>query len=69
MRRSRVEIPYRNGDEQDYFSRWRRVLSWASGEAKRIKRGYHKRCRRVARAEADECALRVFTNGRKWEEL
>jgi len=39
-----------NGDEHDAFSRRsRRLIRWKAGELKRIKRGYSKRIRKVAR--------------------
>lgn len=39
-----------NGDESDAFSRRsRRILSWGSGELKRIKRGFTKRSRQISR--------------------
>jgi hypothetical protein len=39
-----------NGDEQDAYTSWRRVMFWQSGELKRIKRRTHKRERREAKS-------------------
>jgi hypothetical protein len=47
----RGEIPMKGGDEQDAFTGWRRYLNWAPGRRKSIKRGYHKRVRRLVRRE------------------
>lgn len=49
MRRSRVEIPYNSGDEQDVFSPWRHVFCYTArpGVCKAVKRAYNKRVRRV----------------------
>ena len=46
-----------SGDEQDCFSRrWRRTTRWPSGKAKRIKRGFNRRVRRLAKAIQREVA-------------
>ena len=44
-----MKRPPVNGAEQDAFSRWRHVLSWRSGELRRIKRRASKRERRTAK--------------------
>jgi hypothetical protein len=51
------KIPMGSGDELDAFTRWRRYLHWRPGERARIKRGYRRRERQVARREC-RCALR-----------
>jgi len=40
------KLPYKSGDEQDWFTTWRRVLHWKSGQGKKIKRQFHKKMRR-----------------------
>jgi hypothetical protein len=52
MKRGRT-CPCRNGDEYDVFTKWRRIISWARGETKRVKRGYNRRARREACREYD----------------
>ena len=47
-------IPLADGDEHDYFSRWRRILSVFynnTGLGKKMKRKYNKRVRREVRNE------------------
>ena len=44
MKRARV-----NGEEQDAFSCWRRVMAWRPGERKAIKRRSNRRERRKVR--------------------
>ncbi|MBZ0210182.1 MAG: hypothetical protein K8F92_11080 [Hyphomicrobium sp.] len=39
----------KNGDEYDAFSRNRGIHSWRRGKLRRIKRGFSKRMRRLAR--------------------
>lgn len=54
-------IPMKGGDEQDVFSRWRKVLCYTSrpGVCKSVKRKYNKRFRKASkqslasRADAD----------------
>lgn len=43
----------KSGEEQDVYSKWRKVLIWASrpGAVKKVKRRTHKRERREAKAE------------------
>lgn len=41
-------LPLVSGDEQDAFTRWRRVLAWRAGERAAIKRRYNRRVRRLA---------------------
>ena len=45
------DVPVANGDEQDVFSGWRRVMCRTKrpGVCKRIKRGFARRVRRYAR--------------------
>ena len=45
------DVPLNNGDEQDVFSGWRRVMcrTKRAGVCKRIKRGFSRRVRRYAR--------------------
>jgi hypothetical protein len=38
-------------DEQDAYTRWRRLLRWRPGQIARIKRHTHQRERRAARRE------------------
>ena len=45
-------IPMRTGDEYDALTPWRKVLHWRAGERARIKRGYRRRERRIARWDA-----------------
>jgi len=42
-------IPMADGDEFDYFTRWRRVMTWGRGMGRWIKRKYNKRLRRKLR--------------------
>lgn len=46
-------IPMKGGAEMDVFGRWRKVMCYLSrpGVCKRVKRGYNKRVRRVAKME------------------
>lgn len=43
----------KTSEEQDVYSKWRKVLIWASrpGAVKKVKRRTHKRERREAKAE------------------
>ena len=41
----------KTGDEYDAFTGWKRYLHWRPGERKRIKRGYNRRARRLAKLE------------------
>ena len=43
------EIPMNSGDEHDALTRWRRFLHWKPGERVRIKRGFRRRVRRLAK--------------------
>ena len=45
-------IPLKGGDEQDYVA-GKRSHSGGAGKRKPIKRGYQRRVRRVAKAEAE----------------
>jgi len=49
-------IPMKTGDEYDALARWKRYLHWRPGERKRIKRGYNRRARRLARADLEKRA-------------
>ena len=40
-------IPLKSADEYDAFSKWRNVHRWGRGQLKKIKRGYHKRFRKL----------------------
>ena len=43
-----VEAKMQGGDEYDAFSKkWRRWCIWKAGQLKKIKRGFHKRVRRL----------------------
>lgn len=44
------------GDEQDAYTRWRRLLIWTSrpGAVKKVKRRTHRRERREAQTEINE---------------
>jgi hypothetical protein len=44
-----TEIPMKGGDEYDALTGWRKVCKWKAGDRKAIKRGYRRRCRRVAK--------------------
>ncbi len=44
-------IPMKTGDEYDAFTWWKRYCHWRPGERKRIKRGYNRRARRLAKME------------------
>jgi len=46
---SKERIPMADGDEFDYFTRWRRVMSWGRGMGRWIKRKHNKRLRRNLR--------------------
>ena len=50
MKRGRT-CPCRNGDEYDVFTKWRRIISWKTGELRRIKRAYNRRARRLERVK------------------
>lgn len=39
--------PHKSGDEDDAFTRWRRVPNWRAGARKSIKRRFWKRQRRI----------------------
>lgn len=39
------------GEELDAFSRWRSIQGWKRGGLKRIKQGYNRRFRRLAKLE------------------
>jgi hypothetical protein len=57
MVRRKERIPLADGDEQDYFSGWRRVLSVFynnTGLGKKMKRKYNKRARKEAKSELQE---------------
>lgn len=45
-----------DGDEQDVYSAWRKLLCWTQrpGATKKVKRRTHRRERREARAEIQE---------------
>ena len=50
--RRKDRLPLADGDEQDYFSHWRRLLCVFynnTGLGKRMKRKYNKRARKEAR--------------------
>jgi hypothetical protein len=49
-------IPLRGGDEHDAFTRWRHFISWGRGHVARIKRGFNRRVRRMAKREVEELA-------------
>jgi hypothetical protein len=44
-------IPMKNGDELDALTKWKRWYNWRAGQRKRIKRGYRRRERHLARLE------------------
>lgn len=44
-------IKLNNADETDAFSRHRHLFNWRTGRLKRIKRGYNRRFRRLAKLE------------------
>jgi hypothetical protein len=44
-----TEIPMKGGDEYDALTRWKKYLHWSPGQRKAIKRGYRRRCRRLAK--------------------
>jgi len=46
-----TEIPMKGGDEYDALTGWRKYCKWKAGDRSRIKRGYRRRCRRLARQE------------------
>jgi|7_EtaG_2_1085326.scaffolds.fasta_scaffold366662_2 hypothetical protein len=46
-----TEIPFIDGDEMDALTRMKRWYMWKSGERKRIKNKYRRRCRQVVRAQ------------------
>jgi len=48
------KLPYKSGDEQDWFTNWRRVLYWKAGQGKKIKKCFHKRMRRDAKKQIQE---------------
>lgn len=51
----RMNVPLTNGDEQDAFGkRGKRMLVWAPGERKAIKRGYNRRNRKTVKEELRE---------------
>src|ERR1039457_4685852 len=58
-----MKRPPHDGDEQDAFSRWRRVTRWQRGEIRAIKRRAAKRDRRIAREEIkeDEGLMHYYT--------
>lgn len=43
------KIRFRNGDEEDALTGARKYYFWQRGELKKIKRGYNKRFRAMAR--------------------
>jgi len=43
-----------NGDEQDAFTRWRRVYRFRPGEIRRIKRRANKRDRQAGKRECQQ---------------
>jgi len=45
------KIPLIDGEEQDVFTNWRKILSWHKGEIKKVKRKYNKRTRRKWKEE------------------
>lgn len=44
---AKPEIPLRQADEYDAFTRWRKYLIFQRGELRKIKRKYNKRVRRT----------------------
>ena len=50
----RNRIPSQGGDEEDAFTRWRKLFHYRAGELKRIKRGYNKRFRKQGKQEAKD---------------
>ena len=50
-RRHKMEIPFIDGDEMDALTQVKRWYMWKSGERKRIKNKYRRRCRQVVRAQ------------------
>lgn len=46
-----MRIPLKSGDEYDALTKWKRVCTWRAGDRAKIKRGYNRRVRRVARKE------------------
>ena len=46
-----MNLPIKGWDEQDAFTRWRRVLTWQAGELAKIKRRYAKRTRRYGKEQ------------------
>lgn len=40
-------IPMKSADEYDYLTRWRRYICRHPGDAKRVKRQYNRRVRRM----------------------
>lgn len=46
-------IPMKTGDEYDALTGWKRYLYWRPGERKRIKRGYNRRARRLAKVDLE----------------
>ena len=57
MSRRKQRIPLADGDEEDYFSSWRRLLCVFynnTGIGKRMKRKYNKRARKEAKHDAKD---------------
>ena len=42
------ELPMISGDEYDALTRWRKNLHWHAKARRSTKRGYNRRCRRMA---------------------
>jgi len=51
---SAKRIPLKGGDEYDFFTGWRYVVPWHYRERRRIRRGYHKRFRKLIKAELEK---------------
>jgi hypothetical protein len=49
-----VSRQIKDWDEQDAYTRWRKMLFWQRGELRKIKRRTHKRERRQSKQEAKE---------------
>ena len=47
----RLTRPVKTGDEQDAYTRWRKLIVWKAGEIKAIKRATSRRERRTAKQQ------------------
>ena len=49
-----ARIPFKNGDEQDALTKWRKLYGPKAGVAAKVKRRYRRRERRTAKEELRE---------------